>query len=54
MTPDTQELVLNSLDLTNNKASGWFQGIVQCPSGPHAGEIYAITGGAFTMDINNN
>ncbi len=43
--------VLKSVDFTNNKASGWFEGLVEAPAGPHAGEIYAITGGEFIMDI---
>lgn len=45
-------LVLDSLDMTNHVAVGKFEGIVQAASsGPHAGEIFAITDGEFIMDI---
>lgn len=46
-------LVLKTLDRTNNRASGWFEGLVTIDSGPNAGAIYAITDGEFIMDITN-
>jgi hypothetical protein len=45
--------VINSLDMTAKKASGSFELLVTAGSGAHAGDIYAITDGAFTMDIAN-
>jgi hypothetical protein len=43
----------NTGAVTDNTATGWFEGLVQATSGPHAGEIFAITDGGFSMDVAN-
>ena len=43
---------LTAFHTPTNMATGWFEGLVQAPSGSlHAGEIFAITGGGFSMEI---